>query len=67
MTTLMKKKTKIEQIESFLENINLDNLSLTDLKLYTEIAISIDQHNTNKELLTKFQEKGDRVVSIPMV
>ncbi len=59
--------TKIEQIESFLENINLDNLSLTDLKLYTEIAISIDQHNTNKELLTKFQEKGDRVVSIPMV
>lgn len=59
--------TKIEQIESFLENINLDTLSLTDLKLYTEIAISIDQHNTNKELITKFQEKGDRVVSIPMV
>ncbi len=46
----------IEKIEKFLEGVNLDNLSMNDLKAYTEAVITLDQYKSSKELLQKMAE-----------
>ncbi len=59
--------TKIEQNEKYLDSIDPKSLSMTDLKSYVDVAIAIDQHKTNKDLIEQYQKKGDRVIPVPMM
>lgn len=44
----------LEKIKKRLEKMDVDTLDLSDLKLFTEIVITIDQHDQGVKLLEKF-------------
>lgn len=41
----------LEKIEKHLEDMDIENLSLLDLKIYTETVIMLDRYKTSKDLV----------------
>ncbi len=52
----------LEKIEEFLESIDFRTLSMTDLKAYTDIAISIQNYKDSKEMMKNFNNGYEKLV-----
>lgn len=53
----------LDKIEKHLETMKIEEFSLSDLKLYTEIAIEIDRYKNDSCFLKKIQDM-DRLSNV---
>ncbi|MCM1556285.1 MAG: hypothetical protein NC087_01990 [Anaeroplasma bactoclasticum] len=52
----------LEKIEEYLNTIDFKTLSMMDLKLYTEIAISIEHYKDSKDMMKNLSNAPETLV-----